>query len=540
MLTFQGICASEGFAMGPVFRLRHSRPALGRRVGDPRYELALYDAAMALAVQELTALTEKASADDADIFEVQHMMLEDAGLVREVHAYIRAGAGAAAAVERAAGIYSGQLRALQDGYLSERGTDVLDACHRVVDILDGSERTLQSLTHPSIIVGDEIYPTDLISIDRRLILGVVTSQGSTNAHAAIIARSIGIPFVVMAGGAFLSACSGQTAALDGAAATVYLAPDEVTKARFAQRRNMAYRHSQTLDKLRKTPCRTQDGVRVQLYANCLSAQDVALAISMGAEGIGLLRSELTLTGISGEWRLDEPAQYTFYRDCLTTANGRPVYVTTFDLGADKTPSGIVDSAEPNPALGMRGVRYSLAHKTFLGEQLMALLRAAVHGPLHIVLPMVTMPADITAVREELDHACHALRLRGEAYVEHIPVGIIIETPAAALQAEILAPMVDFFQIGTNDLAQYTMAADRTAGALLQYLRLPSPPVLRLIDMVLQAAQSAGIPVSVCGESAAEPGCALELVRRGLQTFFVGPRQLPELKAELLECTVRTE
>ncbi|MEG2394625.1 MAG: putative PEP-binding protein, partial [Ruthenibacterium sp.] len=417
---------------------------------------------------------------------------------------------------------------------------VLDACQRVVDILDGGERCLQALKMPSILVSEEIYPTDIVALDRRLLLGIVTSHGAVSAHAAIIARNMGLPFVVMAGDDFLAACCGQSAALDGEAATVYLAPDEVTKARFAQRRNMAYRHSQTLDMLRGTPCRTRDGVHVQLYANCFSAEDVALSVSMGAQGIGLLRSELSLLAGASARELDEQSQYLFYKNCLETADGRPVFVSTCDLGAGKAAAGVVDSVEANPALGLRGVRYSLAHKNFFAQQLLALLRAAVHGPLSLVLPMVAAPADVTAVRAELEKAKDLLRLRGDVFAEKLPLGVMVETPAAALQAQTLAGMADFFHIGTNDLAQYTMAADRTTNALQGYLRMPNAPVLRLVELVVQAAAAAQIPVCVCGENAADPCFALELLRCGIETFSVGPRQLTELKAELLECTVHPE
>ena len=310
-------------------------------------------------------MEKKADSTQKDILAAQRMMLDDEGLREEIERYIKAGAGAAAAVERAAGIFAGRIRALDNDYMRERACDVLDACYRVVEALDDSPRQILQLSGPAIIAAHEIYPTDIFLLDRSLILGFITAQGSVNAHAAQLARTMGIPAVVMAGEDFLEACDGRLAALDGNGGEAYLDPDEGTKARFSHSLRLSRRRSLTKEKLREAICVTRDGTRSTLMASCATQSGVAQAMEEGAEGIGLLQSEYQLLAQS---EAGEDAQVRFYSQCLVNAKGKPVTIATYDFSTDKQPPGFEAPPEKNPALGLRGVRYSLAHPQLLRSQ----------------------------------------------------------------------------------------------------------------------------------------------------------------------------
>lgn len=529
METIQGLPASAGLAMGTVRRLRFGRSGLGRHVGDPRYELALFEGALRLADEELVDLEQRAEESDRDIFMVQRMMLQDGGLLTEIRNYVRVGAGAAAAVERAAGIYAQQLRALNDSYLSERAADVLDACRRVVDILDGGAHELPVLQQPCIVATEELYPSDLIALDRTKILGFITSAGAVSAHVAILARTMGIPAVVQAGDMFLETCDGKVGALDGEQGALYLVPDEVTKARFSQKRHMHRRHLQALEALRALPCETLDGTAITLLANCTGVQEVEEAVHAGACGVGLLHSEYTL--LAGKTATEDEL-YHFYMSSLAAAQGRPVTVSTYDLGYELNPAVPQAPEQLNPAMGVRGVRYCFRHYTFFLQQLCAMLRAAAHGPLRIVLPMVSTPDDVTRARGALEDAKAVLRARGVPYAQDVPLGVLVETPSSALLSDILARHIDFFHINTNNLTQFAYAADRANSGVQHYLTYDAPAVTRLVQYVLDNATKAGREVCVCGESASDTQCAEMYVRSGVRQLSVPAHCLPEMKAHL--------
>ena len=529
MLHISGTAASGGLAVGTVKRINRASSGLTLVVLDPRREKALFEAAVLLAKDELAELEQRASEADKDIFLFQRVMLDDQGLLDEIGQNIRAGAGGAAAVEKAAEVYAGRIRSIENEYLRARAADVVDACRRVVNILDGRPRETLRLDSPCIVAADEIYPSDIVSVDRGMILGIITAGGSVQGHAAIISRTMGIPAVVQAGEDFLEVCDGQPAALDGFAGEMFLCPDDATRARFLHRIKLGKRQEQTLEKLRRAECTTQSGQRVYLLANCSSPEDIELAIEKGADGVGLLRSEFML--MAGRLPGEEE-QYCYYVSCLAAAGGRPVTVRTFDIGADKEVAGISQD-EDNPALGVRGLRLCLANPDLFQPQLRALLRAAAKGPLKIMFPMVSTPAEMQAALDALETARETLRKRNVAFAETVEVGTMIETPAAALLAEPLAAMCSFFSIGTNDLTQYTHAADRVNPGVAAYYPVSSPAVTQLIRMTVQAAQKAGIPVSVCGESAADPALAAQYVRMGIHRLSMAAPSLLEVKEAIL-------
>lgn len=532
MQMYQGATASPGLVMGPVRRLQHSGPGLERVVQTPGREQALLNAAVVLAKDELRLLEEAAVGTDKDIFLFQQVMLDDPGLNREIASYIAAGAGAAPAVERAAQLYAGRIEAADDDYIRQRAMDVRDACRRVVNILDGRPRTPLRLETPSILVSEYIYPSDIVSIGRGMLLGVACAEGSEQSHASIIARTMGIPAVVQLGAGFLSQNCAAGAVLDADNGRLILEPDEAVR-KDAQRRIVgASILKKRLAALGAAgPCRTRDGAHVALMASCSGPEDVELAMQAGAEGVGLLRSEFSI--MAGRIPSEEE-QYYFYLSCLQAAGGKPVTVRTFDIGADKSVPGLTE-ASPNPALGMRGLRMSLAHPQMFEEQLCALLRAGARGPLRVAIPMVSCPEDWQRAMHHVEKARRTLRRRGVVFNEEMEFGCMVETPSAALLAgDILAAGCRFLVVGTNDLVQYTYAADRLDGRFSDFFSARSPAVHRLVGMVLDAAAGTGAPVCICGVHAGSPNQVVRYARQGVRCFSTEAASLLQVKARLLE------
>ena len=531
MQVYKGVSASPGLVMGPIYRIHHSGAGLGRIVELPVREQALFDAAVVLAKDELRQLEEAAEGEDRDIILFQRVMLDDPALNKEVQEYIAAGAGSAAAMERAAAICARRIESVDDEYIRQRSADVLDACRRVVNILDGRPRTPVQLEMPSILAGERIFPSDIVSVGRGMILGIAAAEGSVQSHAAIIARTMGIPAVAQLGPAFLNEAPLTRGILDADNGRLVVDPDREA-VRAAQRRIVS---SGILKKrmgvLKNQPCVTLDGTLLSLRANCSCPEDIEIAMEAGAEGVGLLRSEFMIADgrIPGE-----EEQYYFYISCLQAAGGKPVTVRTFDIGSDKTVRGVSEPAL-NPALGMRGIRMSLARPQMFLDQVCALLRAAAKGPLQVMFPMITCVEDWRLTMELVDRAKAQLRQRGVPFKEDTVFGSMIEVPSAALLApELAAQGCGFFSIGTNDLTQYTYAADRLDGRFSGYFAGESTAVHRLIDLTIAAAKQAGLPVCACGVSTSDPGRAVRYARQGVRVLSMEASSILPVKAKLLE------
>ena len=533
MREYTGISVSEGLVMGPVRRIDRGVSGLGRLIHDRIKERALFEAAVVLAKDELRSLMEQAEGDERDILRFQLVMLDDQALLTEISNYIAAGAGSAAATERAGQIFARRIRDLPDEYLQQRGTDVLDVCSRVVEILDGKPRQKLELTQPTILAAESILPSDIISIDRGMVLGLATSKGSAQSHAAIVARTMGIPAVIQLGEEFLNHCDGHTAVLDAREGRLILDPDEALQRQVRRQREEMAREKARLAGLRQTPCVTRDGVRVALLGNCSEPGGIEQAVAEGAEGIGLLRTEFFLMkGIP-----DEEEQYYFYRSCLAAAQGRPVTVRTFDVGADKLVEGLL-LPEKNPALGLRGLRFCLERRDLFQDQLCALLRAATKGPMEVMFPMVGGVMDFRMALDEVEKAKANLRMRGQEFDEDLKFGCMIEVPSAALVApELAAAGAAFFSIGTNDLIQYTHAVDRMDSRLDMYYKADSLAIQRMVAMTARAAKEAGIPVCVCGRAAANPAIAPLYVKLGVDSLSMASQSLLDIKEVLLSTDI---
>lgn len=530
MLHFQAAPVSPGVVVGPCRVVTHRTAALCRVVQTPQAEQHLFEAACILAQGELESLMEKAeSQPQRDILAFQHAVLEDPAFLDAVTDDILRGYGALRAVQEALAHFTAVMRGLDDAYFAARGADIEDVGHRLCDILAGESHDRILLEEPAILAAESLYPSDLVSVERHKLLGLIMAGDSPQSHAAIIARTLGIPAVVQAGPQFLEAADGQQVALDGSRGEFFVQPDAAVRARFHHQQLQAQRRRLYLESLRAAPCITRDGTRVQLLANCSNPEDIRRALEAGAEGVGLLRSEFLFID---DHLPDEAEQLDFYRRCIAAANGAPLVIRTIDVGADKRVAGLTAENEENPALGLRGVRLALRYENLLTAQFRALLRAAADGPLRVMLPMIATPRDVRRARAVFDRVRAALRAEGVPFDDGVPLGVMIETPAAAVLSDRLAQEAAFFSIGTNDLTQYVLAADRTNPAMEEYYRPDSEAVLRMVQLTLRNAAAAGVPCSICGESAADPVLAARYVRLGARCLSLAATSVAEIKDAL--------
>ena len=497
--------------------------------------------AIAFVLQNLAELQERAreqvGADAAEIFSIHAMLLEDADLMERVENELGQGLSAEAAVQVAADVLSGEFTALDDPYLSARAADIGDVCAQLIAHLSGENKVdVSNAEEPYILVARDLSPSQTVGLDRKTLLGFVTFEGSPNSHTAILARAMGIPALVCTG-AFSAEYDKTVALLDAATGTLTLAPDDAEQANFATR--CAKNTEDTMERERilhtlvQKPAITQGGHRMLIYANVGGEDEVDAVLSGGADGIGLLRSEFLY--LSLDRAPDEEELYQSYRTLAERMQGRRVVIRTLDIGADKQVSYLTLPREENPALGLRGVRLCLRERTLFCEQIRAILRASAHGKVALMLPMIVSVDEVRTCREWIAECMQTLSEKGQQYDKNIEIGIMIETPAAAILAEELAREVDFFSVGTNDLLQYTLAADRQNPYVEELCRRGREPVLRLIEMATEAIHGAGGWIGICGELAADFSLTQRFCDMRVDELSVSTPYLLELRERVLAC-----
>ena len=527
-LTVYGLGASPGLAIGTLVRHVSHQFDVQDLPGDVLADGEALEAAVLSVSKELESLEvatrERLGASEAAIFASHRELLADADLLRDALVTILRGHGYAWAWKHTLQARIEKLKTVADPLLAARALDLRDVGDRVLARMLGIERQRLILTAPSILVAEDLTPSDTLQLDMRYIVGLAISSGGPTSHTAILARTLGLPAVVAAGSALLSAPQGQLAVIDGSIGAVYLdvAPTDLDAAAAVIDRQLAARNA--LREGRHLPAVTTDGHCVEIAANVANARQARVALEAGAEGVGLMRTEFLF--LERDTAPDEEEQYRIYREMTEALSGRTLIIRTLDIGGDKQVPYLNLPKEENPFLGVRGSRLLLGRQDLLYTQLRALYRAAAHGPIWIMFPMVTHTSEIEALR------IHCERARAEVNGAPLKIGIMVEVPAVAVMADKFAPLVDFFSIGTNDLTQYTLAIDRQHPELAAQADSLHPAVLNLIARTVAAAKAHGTWIGVCGGLAGDPLGARILTGLGVNELSMSAQDVPAVKAAL--------
>ncbi|MDN4594278.1 phosphoenolpyruvate--protein phosphotransferase [Polycladomyces subterraneus] len=532
----KGIGAAPGLAIGRAVWWRKERPEFTvQTVENPEHEVTRLKQAVEQAQEQISRLRETAAErmgeSEAAVFDAHLAFLSDPAYTGEMERRIRDEAKNAEAIcATVTQEMSDMLAALPDEYMQARADDIRDVGDRLLLILTGRQPFDPSLLEPgSVVVAEELTPSDTAQFPQG-IAGMITARGSKTAHAAIMARTLGIPAVLGLGKALDQIQDGDTLILDGTTGEVTRNPaPQAEQAAREEMRRQRERREQALAAA-KEDARTADGKRIQVFANIGSLNDIELALQSGAEGVGLFRTEFLYLE-NDHWPTEEE-QYEAYRRVLEAFNPNPVIIRTLDIGGDKDLPYADLPKEENPFLGHRAIRFCFSHPEIFKTQLRALLRASVHGTLWIMFPMIENVSEIRQAKELLAECRAELVNEGVQVAETIPVGIMIEVPAAAVTADLLAPEVDFMSIGTNDLTQYTLAADRGNEQVAHLYDAAHPAVLRLVRQTCLAGKKAGIPVGMCGELAGDTNMTEILVGLGLDELSMSAGAIPEVKARI--------
>lgn len=534
-ITYTGIPASPGIAVGPIHVIARgfSAPEIYEITEEEiAYERARFDEAVAVTKKQLVELQERLESlsgnADSEIFEAHVMLLEDKTLLDKVSEAIASRMqNAEYAFYAVMQNFLEAMRRIPDPYLRERTADIEDVCQRVLrnfKVDDDLEHEAPDGTH--ILLAYDLSPSDTASMNRRHLLGFATEQGSVNSHTAILARSFGIPAVVGLGASLIQVTTLTPAVIDGYAGKLILNPRPETLTKYAALTLEKEKRSTELDAKRGEATETLDGRKITLSANIEFLDELHQVKRSGAKGVGLYRTEFLL--LNGSEMPDEAEQTEAYTKVVTEIAPDLVIVRTLDAGGDKLPVEPLTEPEPNPFLGWRGIRVSLSRPAMFRDQLRAVLRASHHGKIAVMFPLVSGLSELLQAREALKRCMEELNAEGVPFDPKIPVGVMIEVPSAAVCADLLAPHVDFFSIGTNDLIQYTVAVDRVNPHVANLYKPTHPAVIRLIGKTVEAGSEHGIWTGVCGEMAGDIRLTPLLIGLGVQELSVSPKIVPKV------------
>ncbi|UFS71231.1 phosphoenolpyruvate--protein phosphotransferase [Geomonas sp. RF6] len=535
--TFQtvlkGHAISPGFCCGKITVVNRGAdevPVLERvrPKGEElkRFQLALEKARVQTIYME-RRMAEILSKEDAAIFHSHLMILEDRGFIGKVTSLIEEEYGALRAVSEVVAQYVAAFSRMEDPYLKERSADMEDIGRRITDALNGHEKKQDKLKENRVLVAAELFPSDLAIMDHRKILGIVTERGNLNSHAAIMARSLGIPTVFGVEGIMKGVGARSELIVDGTSGCVYINPEQRIRVEYDRLQREFSQKQRALEGMRDLPAETTDGCRVALYANIGLLNDIPVARANGAEGVGLYRTEfpfMTRKAFPGRQE-----QYLIYRKILEGFPELPVSIRTLDIGGDKELSYFPQPREENPFMGWRSIRVSLDREDIFREQLAGILLASPYGKCRVMFPLVSAWDEVQSIKRIMKEVQEELAAQGKAFDGGLQIGIMIELPAAVQIVELLAKEVDYFSIGTNDLIQYTLACDRNNVRMKRWYDPYHPAVLHSIKRVSDAASAAGKEVTVCGEMACEPVNALLLLGLGIRALSLSAPSIPQVK-----------
>lgn len=542
----RGIAVSPGVAIGPALVLGAESFRIPQRfvsIDAVDTEIARFHAALEATRQEIGVserlASERLGAQYAAIFAAHLMLAQDEKLVHEIESLIREKSFSPEfAVSRVLRQYAKRFQNLGDQYFADRAVDLFDLEKRLLRYLLGERREeLGHLTTPVLLLAHNLTPSETAGLDKRYVLGFATEVGGHTSHTAILAGALELPAVVGIGKFLADISGGETIIIDGSHGSVIIDPDEDTLAKYRASEERFRSYSKRLEALRQLPSETEDGVAIKLCGNIEFPEEAVTAAQRGAEGIGLYRTEFLY--LESQREPTEEDHYDAYREVLKAFPDQPVVIRTLDLGADKMPGPLRAEypVEVNPALSVRSIRLSLQHLDLFRTQLRAILRAAVHGDLRIMFPLVSTLMEFRQAKMIVGDVIEDLEEQQVPFRKDVPIGMMVEVPAAAILAEEFAREVDFFSIGTNDLIQYTLAVDRGDPAVAPLYRAGDPSIIRLLKLVLNAARKHQIPVSVCGQMSSDPMFIPLLVGMGLRQISVTPHAIPELKEVIRNLTI---
>lgn len=540
MDTYDGKSVFDGIAIGKIsVRKKAGQHVKREKIEDINAEIARYKKAKRRAIEQISSLYEKTFRElgeaNAAIFKAHQMVLEDNGYNDSVEDLICAQEiNAEYAVASTADNFSRMFAAMDDDYIRERAADIRDVSERVLKILRGVAGEGAAAGEPSVIVADDLAPSEIMQFDKDMVLSFVTVRGSLSSHAAILAGTRGIPALVGTPLPLDDTVDGKLGIVDGTEGKIYVDPDKETLARMQKRQREEMERKELLQTLKGRESVTADGKKVMLYANIANIKDLAAVLQNGADGIGLFRSEFIY--LEKEDYPTEEEQFQVYKKVAEAMAGRRAVIRTLDIGSDKQCPYFQMEHEENPALGCRAIRICLARPGVFKTQLRALFRASAYGKIAIMYPMITSVKEVRRIQEIADLVKAELAEQGIEFGEP-EQGIMIETPAAAIISDELAKEVDFFSIGTNDLTQYTLAIDRQSMKLDEFYDPHHPAVLRLISMVVENAHKAGIWAGICGELGADQALTREFLAMGVDGLSVSPGNILPIRKIVLETNV---
>ena len=538
MIVREGKSVFKGVAIGKIFVYKKAENAVTKEtITDVDAELARFEEAKAKAMEQLKRLYEKALRDvgeeEAMIFDVHQMLLDDLDYNESITNIIKEEKmNAEYAVFMTCEQFMGMFLGMDDEYMRGRAADIEDISKRVISILNGTQVSPEAMPEPVIIVAEDLAPSETVQFDKSKILAIVIQKGPANSHTAILARTMNIPSLVTTDIEVDTKYNGRTAVVDGFAGLFYINPDDETMAKMVEKKKRADEQRALLQEMRGKETVTKSGKHIHLYSNIGGVQDVDAELENDTEGIGLFRSEFPDLGRDDYPTEDE--QFEAYKTVLARMQGKKVIIRTLDIGADKQADYFGIPKEENPALGFRAIRICLTREDVFRTQLRALLRASAFGNLGIMFPMIISVKEIVRIKEIVDEVKLELDREDIAY-GNFELGIMIETPAAAVISDLLAPHVDFFSIGTNDLSQYTLAIDRQNQSLDNFFDPHHEAILRLIQLTIENAHKSGAWCGICGELGADMELTARFIQMGIDELSVSPGYTLELRKRIREC-----